>query len=363
MVRKRQRGMMLSVSKFPITDLLPLAHFVVCGSHSLEICCDDICTHVRDEEGARNTSVISVCDPRRMGVVVSIKPQLRNWIENNLDRGCPPQQLIEGMIARRFEPPIAQGLVRAFVDARNSGVPLTGDTVRIDTPTAAYLSEPPRMPAGNSILTSDRIIAVVARLSRPVIAVLANVLSAGECEQLIALARPRLTPSTVVDPVTGENRVAEHRNSEGMFFAPGETPLIATLDARFSQIMNSPIEHGEGLQVLRYGPGTRSTPHFDFLMPRNPASEQSLARSGQRISSLVAYLNDVPAGGETAFPHAGLSVCPKRGHAVYFEYCNGRGQVDAASLHGGEPVTQGEKWAVTKWMRQRPFIPASAAHS
>jgi prolyl 4-hydroxylase len=292
-----------------------------------------------------------------MAAHVKIDSQLRHWIEHNLERGCAPEQLVEGMIAQRFDPPIAQGLVRAFVDARTRGVQLTADMVSIDMPTAA-LDEPPRIAAGNSIRTSDRVVAVVTRLSRPVIAVLANVLSAEECEQLIALARPRLTPSTVVDPVTGENRVAEHRNSEGMFFSLGETPLIAALDARFSQIMNSPVDHGEGLQVLRYGPGTRSTPHFDFLVPRNAASEQSLRRSGQRVSSLVAYLNDVPGGGETAFPHAGLSVCPQRGNAVYFEYCNSRGQVDAASLHAGEPVTEGEKWAVTKWMRQRPFVSA-----
>jgi prolyl 4-hydroxylase len=292
-----------------------------------------------------------------MAAHVKIDSQLRHWIEHNLDRGCAPEQLVEGMIAQRFDPPVAQGLVRAFVDARTRGVPLTADMVSIDMPAAA-LDEPPRIAAGNSIHTSDRIVAVVTRLSRPVVAVLANVLSTEECEQLIALARPRLTPSTVVDPVTGENRVAEHRNSEGMFFAPGETPLIAALDARFSQIMNLPIDHGEGLQVLRYGPGTRSTPHFDFLVPRNAASEQSLRRSGQRVSSLVAYLNDVPGGGETAFPHAGLSVCPQRGNAVYFEYCNSRGQVDAASLHAGEPVTEGEKWAVTKWMRQRRFVSA-----
>jgi prolyl 4-hydroxylase len=267
------------------------------------------------------------------------------------------------MIAQRFDPPIAQGLVQAFLGARATGVPLTADTVRIELPEAAYVNDPPRMAAGNSIRSADRVVSVIARVSRPFICVLANVLSAEECEQLIALARPRLTPSTVVDPVTGENRVAEHRNSEGMFFLPAETPLIAALDARFSQLMSLPIDHGEGLQVLRYGPGTNSAPHFDFLMPRNEASEQSLRRSGQRVSSLVAYLNDVPGGGETTFPHAGLSVCPQRGNAVYFEYCNGRSQVDAASLHAGAPVTEGEKWAVTKWMRERPFVSAPAART
>jgi prolyl 4-hydroxylase len=297
-----------------------------------------------------------------MRVAVGIKPQLRSWIERNLDLGCAPEQLIEGMIAQRFDPPIAQGLVRAFLDARATGVPLTAETVRLDLPDGAYVNDPPRMTAGNSIRIGDRVVSVVARVSRPFIAVLANVLSAEECEQLIALARPRLTTSTVVDPITGQNRVAEHRSSEGMFFLPGETPLIAALDARFSKLMNLPIDHGEGLQVLRYGPGTGSAsqfaPHFDFLVPRNEASEQSLRRSGQRVSSLVAYLNDVPGGGETTFPHVGLSVCPQRGNAVYFEYCNGRGQVDAASLHAGAPVTEGEKWALTKWMRERSFVSA-----
>jgi prolyl 4-hydroxylase len=298
-----------------------------------------------------------------VSALVSIKPELRSWIESNLDRGCPPEQLVEGMIAQRFDPPIAQGLVRAFVDARNTGVPLTGDSVRIDTPAAAYGSEAPRIPAGTSIRTADRVVSVVARLSRPIVAVLANVLSAEECEQLIALARPRLQPSTVVDPATGEDRTTEYRNSEGMFFRPRETPLIAALDARLSQIMNLPIDHGEGLQVVRYGPGAQSAPHFDFLVPRHAASEESLRRSGQRVSSLVIYLNDVPGGGETTFPHAGLSVCPQRGNAVYFEYCNSRSQVDAASLHAGAPVTAGEKWAATKWMRERRFVPASAAES
>jgi prolyl 4-hydroxylase len=288
---------------------------------------------------------------------------MRGWIEHNLDRGCPPDQLIEGMIQQQFDPSIAKGLIRAFVDARTRGVPLTDDALRIDIPDAACVSEPPRIAAGHSIRIGERVVSVVARVSRPVIAVLADVMSAEECRELVELGRPRLRPSTVVDPLSGVHRVAEYRDSEAMFFLPGETPLVAALEARFSTIMNLPIDHGEGLQMLRYGPGTRYEPHCDFLVPRNEASEQSLRRSGQRVSSLVVYLNDVPGGGETTFPHVGLSVAPRRGNGVYFEYCNSRGQVDAASLHAGAPVTHGEKWAVTNWMRERPFVSASESYS
>jgi prolyl 4-hydroxylase len=291
-----------------------------------------------------------------MRVSVNIKPQLRQWIEKNLERGCPPERLIEGLVAERYDPPIAQGLIRAFVEARSSGTRLTAETLRFDLPDTYYVNDPPRIAAGHSIKTADRVVSVVARVTRPIIAALANVLSAEECEELIALARPRLKSPTVVDPTTGENRVAEYRDSEAMFFLPAETPLIAALEARFAAIMNLPVDHGEGFQVLRYGPGNQYSPHLDFLVPNNEPNEQSLRRSGQRVSSLVAYLNDVPGGGETTFPKLGLSVSPIRGNAVYFEYCNRRGQVDAASLHAGAPVTEGEKWALTKWMRERPFV-------
>jgi prolyl 4-hydroxylase len=293
-----------------------------------------------------------------MSAIVKLSPELRTWIDHNLNRGCAPAQLVQSMVEQRFEPRVAAGVIDAFVAARKTGAPLAGDSLTLEAPGDPYESEPPRMASGNVIRADDRAVPVLLRLARPAIAVLGEVLSAEECDQLVALARPRLAPSTVVDPKTGLDRVAEHRSSEGMFFLPRETPLIAALDRRLAQLMGSPEAHGEGLQVLRYGPGTTSTPHFDFLIPSNAASRQSIGRSGQRISSLVVYLNDVASGGETAFPEVGLSICPKKGHAVYFEYCNRRGQVDPRSLHTGAPVAAGEKWAATKWMRQQPFVSA-----
>ena len=93
--------------------------------------------------------------------------------------------------------------------------------------------------------------------------------------------------------------------------------------------------------------------------PPIPPLRQSIARSGQRLSTLIVYLNDVIEGGETVFPEVGLSVVPRRGNGLYFEYTNSRMQVDLKSAHGGAPVIQGEKWIVTKWMRARRFVPAN----
>jgi prolyl 4-hydroxylase len=209
--------------------------------------------------------------------------------------------------------------------------------------------------------TRERTVRVAARAASPALAVLSDVLSADECEELIALARPRLKPSTLVEPVSGLDVVTGLRASLGMFFRPLENALVARVDQRLAQIMGLPIEHGEGLQVLHYPQGSGSAPHFDFLVPSNAANQASIARSGQRVSTLVAYLNDVPVGGETVFPAVGWAVSPQRGNAVYFQYCNSAGELDHASLHASSAVLQGEKWVATKWMRSRPFVSAGAS--
>jgi prolyl 4-hydroxylase len=262
------------------------------------------------------------------------------------------------MISQRFEPQIAQGLVQAFVSARSAGVAPPSNSVALEVQEASYVYETPRIATGNLIRTPDREIPVLLRYEKPVVVLLEGVLSHDECAELIELARPRLRPSTVVDPQTGANTVANYRNSEGMFFRPAETPLIALLDRRVAELMNCPLENGEGLQVLRYGAGGQTAPHFDFLIPSNPTNEASLKRSGQRLSTLMIYLSDVTRGGETVFPEVRLSVTPRKGNAVYFEYANSRQQLDARTLHAGAPVIEGEKWAVTKWMRTQPFVAA-----
>jgi prolyl 4-hydroxylase len=295
-----------------------------------------------------------------VSVVIHFSPGLGAWIVEGLDAAKAPEDLVRGLVEQRIEPRAARAIVDAFVTARRDGRPVPVDSVTVETAPPEYVYEAPRLPAGSRIAAFDRAIEVVARAEKPVVAVLAGVLTAEECSALIDLARPRLEPSTIADPKTGKDVVAAQRTSFGMFFRPMENELVARLDRRLAEVSQLPPENGEGLQILHYPVGAQFPPHFDFLQPSNPPNVQSIARSGQRVSTLIAYLNDVEAGGETIFPHAGWSVFPRQGSAVYFEYCNGRGQVDRRSLHAGCPVLRGEKWIATKWMRERRFVPAAA---
>ena len=291
-----------------------------------------------------------------MARVIRFAPQLGHWLAQNLDRGQQPAALVETMRQQGMEARAAEAIVAATVDARLRGVAPPVDSIELAD---EELAKPvARLAPGTRIAAGDREIVVHMRTEDPVCATLGNVLDADECRTLIEMARPRLEPSTLVDLATGRDVVSDKRTSWGMFFRLEENAFIARLDRRLSLLMNLPLENGEGLQVLHYPDGAGSEPHFDYLQPTNAANRESIQRSGQRVSTLVTYLNDVPAGGQTVFPVLGWKVSPLRGNAIYFEYGDDRGQVDARSLHASAPVAQGEKWVVTKWMRQRRFIPA-----
>jgi prolyl 4-hydroxylase len=293
-----------------------------------------------------------------MSAVIRFSPDLSDWLVKNLDQGCTPAALIDTMVAQRMEPGAARSIVQAFVNAIEARRPVPVDSVPLAEQDSTLEPQAPRLKDGPVLGTHDREIRVLARLQQPVLALLSDVMSTEECRELIELARPRLKPSTIVDLQSGQDVVAAYRNSLGMFFRLRETAFIARLDRRISELMNLPVENGEGLQVLYYPTGAASAPHVDFLQITNEANRASIARSGQRVSTMVTYLNDVPAGGETSFPELGWAATPCLGHAVYFEYCDSRGLVDWRSLHAGNPVLEGEKWVASKWMRQRRFASA-----
>jgi prolyl 4-hydroxylase len=282
-----------------------------------------------------------------------LSSQWRAWIGENLERGCSLVALMDTMTQAGIDPLLADGALKQAL--ANGAAP---DLAAALPDPSAYLYETPRLPqTGNVIHTHDRDVHVSLRLSKPVVAVFDDFMSADECDQLVELARVKLKRSAIVDPLSGQEKVIDERSSYGTFFHLNETEFIARLDRRIAEVMHWPVENGEGIQILHYPVGAEYKAHYDYFPPEESGSQVHLAKGGQRVSTLVMYLNNVQEGGETAFPAVNLSVTPKKGSAAYFEYCNSQGQVDPQTLHSGVPVVAGEKWIATKWMRQHRYNP------
>lgn len=276
----------------------------------------------------------------------TVDPQLARWIIDQATTGQPPDEVVSSMRAQGWEEQAAmdavEDVMRAYLDdhAREHGLPASN---RVPAP--IEFNGPTVLPVG------DREVHVLAHMLHPRVIVFGNVLSGEECDVLVALARQKMKRSTTFNPDTGSDDLHEARTSEGMFFTRGENALCARIEARIAALTAWPLENGEGLQILRYGPGAEYKPHYDYFDPARPGAEVALKRGGQRVASLVMYLNTPLRGGATTFPDAKFEVAPVKGNAVFFSY--DRPHPMTASLHGGAPVIEGEKWVATKWLRER----------
>lgn len=282
------------------------------------------------------------------GAVQLITPELRAWIVAQAQAGQEPQAVLAAMRASGWDEAVAldalEQTVRGFVEERAGAAPAAP---------AAAMPEPALAASSHCLDAGDREVDVLVSLRHPRVVVLSGLLSATECEELMALARRRLARSQTVDNATGGTEVNEARTSEGMFFERGEFDVCRRIEQRIATLLAWPVENGEGLQVLRYRPGAQYRPHHDYFDPAEPGTPAVLQRGGQRVGTVVMYLNTPTRGGATTFPGVGLEVAPMRGNAVFFSYA--RAHPDTRTLHGGAPVIEGEKWVATKWLRERRF--------
>ena len=216
------------------------------------------------------------------------------------------------------------------------------------------MPEPQMAQSPRQIDVGDRRVDVLFSLARPRVVVFGNFLSEDECAALVDAARPRLARSLTVENATGGEAVNVDRTSNGMFFRRAESELVARIESRIARLLNWPLENGEGLQVLNYQPGAEYKPHYDYFDPLAAGTPTILKRGGQRVGTLVMYLNNPVQGGGTTFPDVGLEVAPQRGNAVFFSY--DRPHPSSQTLHGGAPVVSGEKWVATKWLREQEFV-------
>jgi len=290
-----------------------------------------------------------------MSTSANFPDELRQWAVNEIaagrapdevlreliDRGVPEElavdeltRLLESRLAelKQQRPPAAEGESSSTIDDGPNPVPLP---LSPDTP--------------NLLRVDGREITVLLQVKHPRVIVFGNLLGQDECDKLVALARPRITASSVIDMQSGGNRQDEGRTSSGMAFRRGETKLIERIERRIAALLQWPYENGEALQILRYAVGQQYKPHYDYVDPTQPGALPFLARGGQRVASLVMYLNTPPRGGATSFPDAGLEVAAVKGNAVFFSY--DRADPATGTLHGGMPVIAGEKWVATKWLR------------
>lgn len=175
------------------------------------------------------------------------------------------------------------------------------------------------------------------------------------CDWLIALARPHLKPAMTYDPASGGTHYESSRtNSACHLILPHSDLVLALIRARMAAATGVPAQYFEITTFLHYLPGQTFAPHHDYLDDSYPGYMNEVAQHGQRVLTVLLYLNEGFEGGETEFPLVGFRHKGSKGDALFFWNVQPDGQLDRQTLHAGLPPTSGEKWLLSQWARNKP---------
>ena len=172
--------------------------------------------------------------------------------------------------------------------------------------------------------------------------IIKNVLSDEECEHIKQFATKRLQTSTI----SNDRKIDENiRKSETAWIKASEDPVVDKLIRTCISMTDRPLSNCEDLQVLKYKPGGFYKSHQDTFAED----------TNRRMYTFIIALNDDYEGGETEFPNINKTYKLKKGNALFFDTLNNYECMTESALHGGTPVTSGEKWICNLWVRKYTY--------
>lgn len=215
------------------------------------------------------------------------------------------------------------------------------------------------LPAGNWDQMRSRI-SIARRLAapaspgqtlcaNPIVHAIPDFASDAECRWLIHDAAPHRQRASVYNNPTGVD--PGRTNEFTLFNFANADVVVEAIRYRIASQIGAPLACLEMSQALHYSVGQEFVLHCDFLDPQ--AMHDEIERNGQRVATVLIYLNEDFEGGETSFPVLGLSHRGKTGDALVFGSVDAAGRPDPRSQHAGCPPTRGEKWVFSQWVRNR----------
>jgi hypothetical protein len=173
-----------------------------------------------------------------------------------------------------------------------------------------------------------------------------GVLTPAACGWLIDQARGRLSQAATLD--NGQTAYNDNRTNSAFAFTTDDLDCISAL-ARHRAALTVQVPEAviELPQIFHYTPGQEFRPHVDYFPPGGRT---------QRIATFLIYLNDAFEDGETWFRRPDLKAKAATGGAIYFANVDPSGAPDPLTLHAGLSPTNGEKWLLSQWVHDRPYL-------
>jgi prolyl 4-hydroxylase len=177
-----------------------------------------------------------------------------------------------------------------------------------------------------------------------------NFITDKECDYIIQQATPLFSESKLVSGGTENIRKSETA------WLPKTDDVVEKIIRKTCTITNIPFEHAEKLQVVKYQPGGFYSAHYDASCDDLKECVDFEKNGGQRMVTMIIYLNDDYEGGETEFPNLNQKYKLDKGGGLLFYSLEKNGnKCHPLSLHSGTPVISGKKYIANVWLREKPY--------
>lgn len=132
-----------------------------------------------------------------------------------------------------------------------------------------------------------------------------------------------------------------------------DDPIAKKIITKVCAIDGYNIEQREDIQVVKYEPNGYYKEHHDSCCDDNEICRK-FNKDGNRVLTMVIYLNNGFEGGATKFPNIDKEYKPEKYSGILFYPMNKNGdKCHDNSLHGGMPVISGEKYIANVWIREK----------
>jgi len=162
--------------------------------------------------------------------------------------------------------------------------------------------------------------------------------------------------SFVRSGVVGKDSPDDARTSETAWI-PKSDPVARKVLQRACELTGKPFENAEDLQVVRYKPGTFYHAHHDSCCDDSNSCSKFEKDGGQRVGTLLVYLNNDFTEGHTHFPdHGDKKFKPPPGSGVFFRpLAADEPKCHPKARHAGLPIESGTKYVCNAWIRENKF--------
>jgi len=177
-----------------------------------------------------------------------------------------------------------------------------------------------------------------------------NLVTPQEADYIISTAKKSFKESQIV---SGFNTNIRKSKTTWLYT---DDPVIYKIVSRICDLTGQKMENAEPLQVVQYEPGGYYNDHHDSCCDKDPACTDFVKNGGQRVLTVLIYLNDAFTGGATRFSKIEKDIKPPKYGGVIFRPLQDDGnKCHPLALHKGTPVDSGIKYICNLWFREGKF--------